>query len=225
MESFCPLHIDLKGRECLVFGGGAVAERKVKVMLAYLAKVTVVSPDLTSTLSDLVDSKTINYLADIYRPAYLKDRFMVICATDSEDINRKAAEDCIEQGILVNSVSEPDKCTFFLPALLKKGPLSIAVSTAGRSPSLSCRIRDKLDSFFGPEYEDYINFLGEVRSQVIERIADKKSRRAVFEYLAGDEFFSAFKVSSRHEIEKIVERIVAEKESGSGHNTTGEDSR
>ncbi len=214
MESFCPLNIDLKERACLVIGGGAVAERKVKVMLAYSAAVTVVSPAIGSYLSDLVKREKVGWIKDIYRPVYLKSRFMVICATDSAEVNRSAAEDCIERGVLVNSVSEPDMCTFFLPALLKKGPLTVTVSTAGSSPALSRRIRDQLDSVLGPEYEAYIRFLGVMRPQIIARITDKKARQSIFEYLAGDEFFSAFTTLERSEAEDLVERLLVNKEEG-----------
>ncbi len=212
MESFCPLHIDLKERACLVIGGGAVAERKVKVMLAYRAAVTVVSPAIGSYLSDLVISGKIGCINDIYRPAYLKNRFIVICATDNAEVNRKAAEDCIERGIPVNSVSEPDKCTFFLPALLKKGPLTVTVATAGSSPALSRRIRDHLDSALDPEYEAYIRYLGAIRPQVIARVACHSARRSIFEYLAGDDFFSVFTTRERSVTEDFVEQLLVNEE-------------
>lgn len=212
MESFCPLHIDLKGRKALVIGGGSVAERKVKTLLGYGAELTVVSPELNSSLHKLFKAGKISYLDDIYRPAYLKDKFLVICATDDEAVNRHAADHCIERGILVNSVSEPDRCTFFFPALLKKGLLTVAISTAGSSPALSRRIKEQLDGYFGPEYEEYLSYLGEMRPRIIARVKDKESRRELFEYLAGDGFFAEFKAKSRPEIDSLVEEILVKKE-------------
>jgi len=223
VESFCPLHIDLKGRKGLVIGGGSVAERKVKTLQAYGANLTVVSPELNSPLKELTEAGEVSYINDIYRPAYLKDQFLVICATDDEEVNRLAAGHCIERGILVNSVSEPDRCTFFFPALLKKGPLTVAVSTAGSSPALSRRIKEQLDGYFGSEYEEYLSYLGQIRPRIIARVRDKAARREIFEYLAGDEFFSTFKENPRPEIEEIVEEMVAGKEAAGNDSRAGED--
>jgi len=223
VESFCPLHIDLKGRKALVIGGGSVAERKVKTLLAYGADLTVVSPELNSSLRELFNTGEISYFDDIYRPAYLKDQFMVICATDDEEVNRQAADHCTRHGILVNSVSEPDRCTFFFPALLKKGPLTIAVSTAGSSPALSRRIKEQLDGYFGSEYEEYLSYLGQMRLRIIARVKDKEARREIFEYLAGDQFFKKFKEKSRSEIDGLFEEILAEKETAESSSRPGED--
>ncbi len=222
MESFCPLHIDLKGRKALVIGGGSVAERKVNTLLGYGAELTVVSPELNTSLHELFKAGKISYLDDIYRPAYLNNQFLVICATDDEDVNRQAAYQCIERGILVNSVSEPDRCTFFFPALLKKGPLTIAISTAGSSPALSRRIKEQLDGYFGPEYENYLTYLGEMRPRVIARVKDKEARRELFEYLAGDQFFTKFKEKDRSEIDGLVEEILVEKETADRGSRAGE---
>lgn len=208
MESFCPLHVDLEGRECLVIGGGSVAERKVKTMLAYRTRISVVSPSLNPILGQMHKQGNIEYLADIYRPVYLKNKFIVICATNSKEVNRQAAEDCKERGILVNSVSEPDKCNFFLPALLKKGPLTVSVSTAGKSPALARRLRDQLNNSLGIEHAEFARFLGEIRPLVIEKVEDKVHRRALFEKLAGEEFFSKFKRLPRAAIDRKVAELI-----------------
>jgi len=223
VESFCPLNIDLKGRKGLVIGGGSVAERKVKTLQAYGADLTVVSPELNSPLKELTETGEVSYIKDIYRPVYLQDMFLVICATSDEEVNRLAADHCIERGILVNSVSEPDRCTFFFPALLKKGPLTVAVSTAGSSPALSRRIKEQLDSYFGSEYEEYLSYLGEVRPRIIAQVTDKAARREIFEYLAGDEFFSTFKEKPRPEIDRVVEGLVAGQEAADKDSRSGED--
>lgn len=215
MDSFCPLHVDLKDRQCLVVGGGTVAERKVKVMLAYRAKVTVVSPDLNSGLESLVNAGEITHIADNYRPVYLKDKFIVICATDDPGINRSAAAECRIRGILVNTVSEPENCSFFLPALLKKGLLTVAVSTAGSSPALARRVRNELGASLSSEYEAYTQFLNKIRPQVLARVKDAGQRKALLEYLAGAEFFAAFETLPPVEIEKLAEQLITDRETGS----------
>ena len=209
MESFCPLHIDLKDRNCQEIGGGTVAERKVKVMLSYKAKVTVVSPQLNPALEDLFRAKEITCLADIYRPAYLKDIFLVICAADMEAVNRQAAADCIARGILVNSASEPENCTFFLPAIFKNGPLTMAISTAGSSPALARRIRDRLSADFGPHYGEFAALLKDTRPKVMARVKDQHKRRSLFNYLAGEEFFAKFTERPAAQVDQLVEELIS----------------
>jgi precorrin-2 dehydrogenase / sirohydrochlorin ferrochelatase len=210
LQTFCPLHIDLKNRNCLVIGGGKVAWRKVKVLLSYRAKVTVVSPQLCPDLQGALDEGNLEYIADTYRPAYLKDKFIVICATDNAEVNREAADACMNQGILVNTVSEPDKCTFFFPAVTKKGLLTLSISTAGSSPALARRIRAQLEENLPPEYGELVSFLHEVRPVVIKRIGDKKRRKELLEYLAGEEFLSRFKSLQHSEASELVEKMILE---------------
>ena len=210
MESFCPIHIDLKDRTCLVLGGGAVAGRKVKVMLAFGAAVTVVSPDLSPELSQMLEEEKIAYLADTYRPVYLKDKFLVICATGSEEINRRAAEECINRGIPVNTVSDPGMCTFYLPALHKDGPLTVSVSTAGKSPALARRLRDKIASSLDGAYPEFAEFLGQARALVLERVEDRARRRVLLEFLASDDFFTDFKRLPREGVEEKVKELIEE---------------
>ena len=210
LETFCPLHIDLKNRSCLVIGGGKVAWRKVQVLLSYLAGVTVVSPVLSPEIQEAHVEGKIEHIADTYRPAYLKDKFLVICATDSAEVNRRAAADCMSKGILVNSVSEPDKCTFFFPAVAKKGLLTVSVSTAGSSPALARRVRDQLEDTLAPEYSELLAFLHEVRPLVLKRVSDKERRRELLGYLAGEEFINRFKTLQRGEAAGLVEKMVSE---------------
>ncbi len=208
MESFCPLHIDLNNQECLVIGGGKVAGRKVNTLLAYRAAVTVLSPDLSQELASLLEAGKINYQADIYRPVYLEHKFLVVCATADEVINRRAAEECISRGIPVNTVSDPEKCTFFLPAQLKKGPLTVTVSTAGKSPALARRLRDRIGESLDPCYEDLARFLGKARKLALKRIKERSNRRALLEYLAGEDFFAEFKKLPGSELDLKLEQLL-----------------
>lgn len=208
MESFCPLQIDLNDRECLVIGGGIVAGRKVKTMLSYRAKVTVLSPHLSTELSGLLKEDKIFYQADIYRPVYLKNSFLVICATDSVAVNRRAAKDCIERGILVNTVSDPGMCTFFLPALYRKGPLTLTVSTAGKSPALASRLRDELAGNLEQSYADFADFLGHARALILEKVQDQARRRELLEHLAGEDFFNEYKSLPDKQVWQRLEELL-----------------
>lgn len=209
LNSFCPLNINLQERACLIVGGGKVAGRKAKLMLGYGALVTVVSPLLSAELQSLVDDKKITYIADVYRPAYLKNKFMVICATDDQELNRSVAAACREQGILVNTVSEPENCTFFLPAQLRKGALSVAVSTDGSSPALARRLRDELQEKIDPAYADFTLFLKNIRPQILRRVNNSVRRKVIFEYLAGAQFFAYFKEEDPARLSRRIEQIIS----------------
>jgi precorrin-2 dehydrogenase / sirohydrochlorin ferrochelatase len=209
LSSFCPLNINLQGRECLVIGGGVVALRKAKLMLGYGAVVTVVSPHLVKELQELTGEGQVAYLADIYRPAYLQQKFIVICATDDPQVNRSAAAACRERGILVNSVSEPENCTIFFPAQFREGALSIAVSTDGSSPALARRLKNELQEQLDPAYADFTLFLKKIRPTIISEIKDSAKRRAVLESLAGERFFNVFKKTDPADLNSLAELIIS----------------
>ncbi|MFO8191296.1 MAG: bifunctional precorrin-2 dehydrogenase/sirohydrochlorin ferrochelatase [Bacillota bacterium] len=221
MDTFCPLQINLKNKKCLVVGGGTVAERKVTVLLAHKTDIQVVSPSLTSTLKKMVTGNEITYLSDRYHPVYLNNKFLVIAATNNREVNRQIAEDCIARNILVNSASGTEQCTFFLPAILRKNCLTIAVSTSGVSPALASRIRDKVDDFLGEDYNEFLSFLSFARMQIIEQIEEQQNRKKILEHLASDEFFSVFKFLPASEREKKLLQIISTekgkiKDSGGG---------
>ncbi len=208
MESFCPLQVDLSDRECLVIGGGKVAGRKVKTLLSYRAKVTVISPAISLDLSGLIEKELIFYQADIYRPVYLKNKFLVICATNKLAVNRNAAKDCMEQGILVNSVSDPGLCSFFLPALYRNGSLTLTVSTAGKSPALASRLRDELAGNLDHSYADFAEFLGHARDLILGKVQDQARRRELLEYLAGEDFFNEYRSQPDQKAWQRIEELL-----------------
>jgi precorrin-2 dehydrogenase/sirohydrochlorin ferrochelatase len=208
MSLYCPLSINLSNRDCLVIGGGRVALRKVNFLLGYNGKVTVVSPQLLPELKQYQKDEKITYIADIYRPVYLSDRFLVICATDDHQVNHTAAQVCNDRGILVNTVNEPGNCSFLVPAQLKRGLLSIAVSTGGASPALACRIRNKLKEQFGSEYKRYTLFLCKIRPLVISRIKDNKQRKTILEYLADSSFYEIFINMDETEAMQLIEDFI-----------------
>jgi precorrin-2 dehydrogenase / sirohydrochlorin ferrochelatase len=212
VDTFCSLQVDLRDRPCLIIGGGAVAERKLKVLQGCGAKLTVVSPVLNEALKALVAAGLIDYTADIYRPVYLDHKFLVICATNKPEINRQAAADCLKRGILVNTVSEPASCSFFMPAIYKKGLLSIAVSTAGSSPILARRIKDQIARMFDDQFDQYLQFLKESRLEVLNHLAAGERRKAVLEELAGDHFFEQFRKMTPEEAIAMMKKMIAEAE-------------
>ncbi len=139
--SYYPINLNIKGRRCVVVGGGAVAERKVKTLLKFDGRVTVVSPEITGGLKNLASKRRIKYINKIYNSNLLKAAILAIAATDDRKVNSRVSQDCFKKGILVNVVDSPRECTFIAPAIVKKGFVTIAISTGGRSAVLSKAVR------------------------------------------------------------------------------------
>jgi len=167
-----------------VIGGGRVAERKVKSLLAYGAKVKVISPELTGALALLRDQAQIEWLARPYRQGDLGGAFLVIAATDDPAVQDQVFAEAETNNTLLNVADVPNRCNFILPATARSGDLSISVSTAGRSPALAGKLRRELESMFGPEYGVLLGVLGALREIVLARGYAHDDNKIVFGRLA-----------------------------------------
>ncbi len=174
-----PISLNLENRLCLVVGGGRVAERKVLSLLECGAGVRLVSPAITGNLHKLALSGTISHIPDQYREEYLEGVFLVIGATDSNGTNAKVSRDCMSRGLLVNVVDDPPRGNFYVPAVVRRGSLQIAVSTDGKSPLLARKIREQLEKAFPAGYEAVVEMIGELRDRVLRETKDagEKERR------------------------------------------------
>lgn len=144
---YYPVNLNIKGRLCVVIGGGRVAERKVKNLLRCGGRVRVVSPDLTDLLSKWVSQRKMDYTRSEYRASHLKGAFLVYAATSDRKVNAGIARDAAKRRLLVNVADSATESTFILPAVVRKREISIAVSTNGLSPAKSVRIRDRIKEF------------------------------------------------------------------------------
>ena len=183
MDKCYPISLRLSGRKCLVVGGGRVAERKVKSLLECSALVTVVSPQLTECLKELVPAGQLVYRQGTYETSDLLGVFLVIGATNNDNVNRKVAQDCFDRNILINVVDDPPNGNFFVPAQVRRGSLSIAVSTDGKSPMFARRIREELENIYPMEYAEIVNLIGELRLKVINEIADEQDKARVLKQM------------------------------------------
>lgn len=174
------ISVNLAHRKCVVVGGGKIAERKAKTLLDFDARVHVVSPELTATLSELANQGLIEHAAQNYNSTHLDGAFLAVAATDDMLVNRAVSVDAQSRNILVNVVDVPELCTFFVPAMVRRGDLVISVSTSGKSPALARRIRQRLESDFGSEYGELAALLGEVRSEVKARYPDISERNRAY---------------------------------------------
>jgi siroheme synthase-like protein len=175
--------LDLEGRSCLVVGGGPVALEKVRGLLDCAARVTVVAPELVDELRAL----PVEVVERRYRPSDLDDRFLVVAATSTPDVNRRIYRDACARALLCNVVDVPELCTFILPAVLRRDPIAIAVSTGGASPALAQRIRDDIGDVVGAEHADLARRLRELRPRAKELYPTYEERRRFFADLVASE--------------------------------------
>jgi len=173
--------LKLSGRKCLVVGGGDIGLEKVDGLLACDGDVTLVAPDAIEPLQALASEGSIAWERRAYEPADLEGTFMVIAATDDSEINIGIYEDAERRAMLVNVVDVPPLCNFILPAIIRTGPLAIAISTAGASPALAKRIRNEIADEYGEPYAKLAIMLNEVRGWAKGTLPTYQDRKAFFE--------------------------------------------
>ncbi len=175
----------LTGRSCLVVGGGEIGLEKTEGLLACDGKVTVVAPELGPGLQELADEGSIEHLARDYEPDDLVGRFLVIACTDDTEVNIRVYDDAERRAMLVNVVDVPPLCNFILPAILRTGPLAIAISTAGASPALAKRMKAEIAEHFGEEYARLAIVLNDVRGWAKATLPTYQDRKVFFEGIVG----------------------------------------
>ena len=173
--------LKLSGRKCLVVGGGDIGLEKVEGLLACDGDVTLVAPDAIEPLQALAGEGSIAWKRRAYEPADLEGTFMVIAATNDSEVNIAIYEDAERRAMLVNVVDVPPLCNFILPAIIRTGPLAIAISTAGASPALAKRIRNEIADEYGEPYAKLAIMLNEVRGWAKSTLPTYQDRKAFFE--------------------------------------------
>ena len=174
---FYPAFIDIRGRRCVVVGGGRVAERKVLALLEYGADVVVISPTLTGGLKELKKKGLIEHTNRRYRDGDLRDAFMVISATNSPETNQRISHEAEREGLLVNVVDRPGLCNFIVPSVIRRGDVTIAISTSGRSPYTARWLRERLEVLLPEEFAKVVEIVGAVRMMLKERPNDDNKLR------------------------------------------------
>jgi precorrin-2 dehydrogenase/sirohydrochlorin ferrochelatase len=179
--------LKLTGRRCLVVGGGEIGLEKVEGLLACDGRVVLVAPDAVPELRALADERSIEWIRREYEPADLERTFIAIAATDDTDTNILVYEDAERRAMLVNVVDVPPLCNFILPAIVRTGPLAIAISTAGASPALAKRIKRQVADEFGAEYARLAVMLNDVRGWAKGTLPTYQDRKAFFEAIVNGE--------------------------------------
>lgn len=187
-----PLFLKLEGRRCLVVGAGRVAESKIESLVRCGANVRVVAPQATETVRTMAAAGSIVWQQRDYEPDDLRGAFLVVAATSSPELHTKIFEQAQREGVLCNAVDEPERCDFYYPAVVRRGPLQIAVSTGGLFPGLAQRLRQQLELQFGPEYGTWVEQIGRARKELLTENMDAFERNARLRELSSERAFAEF---------------------------------
>ena len=158
----------LQGRKCVVVGAGDVGERKIDGLLDSGAEVVVIGPEATSEVRARARDGRIAWIDREYAAGDLDGAFLAIAATDDREVNKRVAEEAAERRVLLNVVDDPELCTFTAPSLLKRGDLTVAISTNGRSPAMARKVREDLEGRFPENYGDLVAAAAEARDALRE---------------------------------------------------------
>jgi len=205
---YYPVFLDLQGKSVALIGGGAVAERKALTLLACGARVTVISPALTKKLSSLAQAGAIRHRRRRWRPADLKEPFLILATTNDRKVNAEIARRAHADSRLVNVADDPARCNVIAPSVVTRGDLIIAVSTSGKSPALARRIRRELERSFGAEYGRFLKLLGQVRDQVQARIPSIVRRRRILQRLVASDLLTLLRQGKTGLAQKRIRRVV-----------------
>ena len=206
---YYPLYMDLQGRECLVVGAGAVAARKVCTLLDCGARVTVVGERPVEALEEL-RSRGVKILNRKFRRDDLQLQALVIGATDSEDVNAAVSKESRRRGIPVNIVDDPEKSTFIVPAIFRRGDVTMAVSTGGSSPALARLIREDLERHYGEEYASLAALLGSYRERMMSAVSGHRRRADVWKGILDAGILDVLRREGVEEAEAIIRRHIDE---------------
>lgn len=204
-KQYYPAFLNLTNKKCVVVGGGKVAERKITSLLECGARVLVISPELTAKLSKYKTSGSILHKSRQYRKGDLKGAFLVIAAT-SNDLANKAISN--EAKNLLNVVDVPELANFIVPAVVKRGPLQIAISTSGTSPAMAAAIRKELEIRYSKQFGSYLSFLGRLRRDIQKNGYGKDDRERFFKKTVSQEILKLLRTKGFKAVKNQVPKKI-----------------
>ncbi len=196
-----PVCLDINDRPCLVIGGGTVAERKVKGLLECGGAVTVISPQLSPALRQLHRDEKINWHPRSYRESDLRKAFLVFAATDDHELQTRIQAQAADNGILVNIADSPAGCSFQVPAVCRRGDLTLTVSTSGKSPAVAAMVRSRLEEEFGPEYDHLLKLVASLRQRILARDLSPEEKKKLFQNLLHPDIVDWIRLGQRDRLQ------------------------
>jgi len=209
---YYPIFVNLKSKACLVVGAGEVGTRKIQSLIdSGAGHVTIIETRPAEMGMDAITSlSNVDFKCREFKDNDLDGKFLVIACTSNEDVNHRISNLCEERGILCNVVDQPEKGSFIVPAMVKRGDLTIAISTSGQSPAMAKRIRKELQENFGDEYDKLLTLMGRIRPLLLDLKLDTKANTVVFRTLVNSNILVAIKSQNLDVITEILEESLPE---------------
>ncbi len=179
--AYFPMFVELNNKLCIVIGGGRVAYRKIRALLDFEAKVIAIAPEFCESILTLENQIITKYKS--YDTSDIKEADLVIAATSDPDLNKRISRECMEHKIPVNVVDVKEECSFIFPAYVKKGALTVGVTSSGKSPVISQKIKKKINEIIPDYMEELVEILGEAREEVKLSFDREEKRKKVFKQL------------------------------------------
>lgn len=212
MAKYYSVNLVLEKKKCVVAGAGIVAQRKVKRLLECGAQVFVISPEITADLRKLAESGKIVFKKGSAGLKDLKGAYLVIAATSDRKLNSSISSYCRRKNILINVVDFPKECNFILPSIVRRGGLTVSISTDGISPALAKSIRRDLEKKFGPEYAKLLRIMKYIRPLAIKGIKNLQARKNLFQKIFQPEILNLLKENKEkqaiNKIKMYINQIV-----------------
>lgn len=187
------IFLELKGRRVVVIGGGTVAVRKAQTLLDSGARLIVVAENIDKLMTALCKNKNAELIRSRYEKTYLTGAVLAIAATNDHELNKQIYKDCQALEILCNVVDEPELCDFFVPAVVKRGDLQIAVGTDGKCPAYAGHIRKMLEKIYTERHGEFLNELEKMRLKIFNEIPEEDKRKIILGKLTDDKSFDYYK--------------------------------
>lgn len=204
---YYPVHLNVKGKTCLVVGGGKVGLRKARTLVKSGARVKLLSPRLADKMPrDMAEKVT--WISTPYTSDHIRGIILVFAATDQKKLNRQIATDARDKGILCNIADDPDASDFILPAIVHRGDLIITVSTSGSSPAFAKKLRQDLEAQFGMEYARFLILMGKIRSRLLADGHDPDRHRDIFSTLISEDLLGMVMENNPDKINHLLFSIL-----------------
>ena len=204
-----PIYLELSGRRVVLIGAGAVAARKAQSLLDAGARLVIVAEHINDMLTALCQGTSAKLIESRYSKDYLVGAVLAIAATNNRQLNKRIYNDCQELEILCNVVDEPELCDFFVPAVVKRGDLQIAVATEGDCPAYAGHLRKKLEQTFTEKHGEFLAELEILRKHIIEQMPDPTDRKSLLGQLVDDKSFEYFVENGPEEWRLFADKLIS----------------
>lgn len=206
-----PVYLELEGKQAVLIGAGSVAARKAKTLVAAGAGVRVVARNIEPAFQGLCEGLPIEIIQNDYSKEYIQDAFLVIAATNDNALNTQIFQDCQELKTLCNVVDVPPLCNFYVPAMIRRGDLQLAIGTNGKCPAYAAHLRRKFEELITEEHGKFLNMLDDAR-QFITRQVPATKRKELLAKLADDNSYQLFLDNGPNAWKSMAQELIADYE-------------